>query len=405
MRDTVAASIGSTALSQLWIGTLSTMLVANALFSAVVVRLPPRRIIPYAYHAIVLSLIIFFFVFKRFGAVEGSPADILMEKAFYIWTSVFNLFVTSLFWSFMADAFRSDQAKRLFGFIGVGGTLGSIAGSGATAFLARTLGSANLLLVSCVLLEVAVLVVMRFPRNASSPNGETPAAATTALGGSIWGGFANVAKTPYLRGIAAFLALFTVGSTFLYFHQSMIVGAAFADRTSRTEVLARVEFAVQLSTVIAQVFLTGRIIRWFGLATALAFLPVVSMIGFGALAMMPTFGAVALFVVVRRAGNFAFTNPSMEALFTVVSREDKYKAKSFIETFVYRGGDQLGAWVFAGLFAAGLSYSALAWLAVPISATWLVLAIWLSRRHEMLAKQHASAGSGPIIPTPVTKPG
>lgn len=392
MRDTVAASIGSTALSVLWIGTLSTMLVANALFSAVVVRLPPRKIIPYAYHAIVISLIVFYFIFRRFGSVEGSTSDVMMGKAFYVWTSVFNLFVTSLFWCFMADAFRSDQAKRLFGFIGVGGTLGSIAGSAATAFLARNLGSANLLLVSCALLELAVLTVMRFPRNSPTGDGNAPASATTALGGSVWAGFTNVAKSPYLLTIACFLALFTVGSSFLYFQQSAIVGATFADRTSRTEVLAEIEFAVGIGTIITQVFFTGRIIRWFGLVTALAFLPVVSMVGFGILANVQTFAAVAGFVVIRRASNFAFTNPSMEALFTVVTREDKYKAKSFIETFVYRGGDQLGAWVFAGLVAMGIGYPAIAWIGVPISLAWLVLAVWLARRHEVLAKSQ--------LPTP-----
>ena len=275
MRDTVAASIGSTALSVLWIGTLSTMLVANALFSAVVVRLPPRKIIPYAYHAIVVSLIAFYFVFRRYGAVEGSASDIMMGKAFYVWTSVFNLFVTSLFWCFMADAFRSDQAKRLFGFIGVGGTLGSIVGSAATASLARNLGSANLLLVSCVLLELAVLTVIRFPWGAQGRAGDAPAAETTALGGSVWAGFTNLAKSPYLLTIAGFLALFTVGSSFLYFQQSAIVGATFTDRASRTEVLAKIEFAVGVGTIITQMFFTGRIIRWFGLVTALAFLPIV----------------------------------------------------------------------------------------------------------------------------------
>ena len=146
--------------------------------------------------------------------------------------------------------------------------------------------------------------------------------------------------------------LFTIGSTFLYFEQSSIVGATFADRTARTVVLARVELVVQLLTVVTEIFFTGRIIRWLGLVSALAFLPVVSMLGFGALASVPVFAALAAFVVLRRAGNFALTNPGMEVLFTVVPREDKYKAKSFIETFVYRGGDQVGAWTFRGTHGA-----------------------------------------------------
>jgi AAA family ATP:ADP antiporter len=311
---------------------------------------------------------------------------------------MFTLFVTSLFWCFMADVFRSEQAKRLFGFIGVGGTLGSVAGSAATAVLAKSIGDVNLLLVSCVLLELATVTVARFPLPESAPElaGDTDRQAQLsqvaqlqgrAVGGNLWAGFTHTVKSPYLLGIAVFLVLFTIGSTFLYFEQSSIVGATFTDRATRTAVLARVELLVQVLTVLTQIFLTGRIIRWFGLVSALAFLPVVSMLGFGALASVPVFGALAAFVVLRRAGNFALTNPGMEVLFTVVPREDKYKAKSFIETFVYRGGDQIGAWTFAGLTALGLGLSAISWVAVPMSAVWLALGVWLSRRQSELARQ------------------
>jgi len=399
MRDTVAASSGATQLSWLWVGTLGTMLAANAVFSAVVVRFPPRKFIPYAYHAIVASLLLFYVAFRTIGAVEGSVADVWMGRAFYIWTSVFNLFVTSLFWCFMADAFRSEQAKRLFGFIGVGGTLGSVAGSAATAALAARLGSANLLLVSCVLIEIAVLAVLRFPKYEPLAGQQSPRVVTgrrargegdgeaVALGGSIWAGFTHTVKSPYLVATALFIVLFTFGSSFLYFEQSAIIGATFADRTSRTVVLARIELAVQVLTVVTQMFLTGRLIRWFGLATVLALVPLLSMLGFAALGAATGLAAVATFVIVRRAGNFALTNPAMEVLFTVVPREDKYKAKSFIETFVYRVGDQAGAWTFAGLVALGIGYATIAWLAVPISAVWLGISIWVARRQAVLAAQ------------------
>ncbi len=411
VRDAVAASSGATQLSWLFVGTLTLTLIANPFLSALVVRFPPRKFIPYAYHAIVVSLLVFYVLLRTIGASEGSTADIWIGRAFFIWLSVFVLFVTSLFWCFMADVFRSEQAKRLFGFIGVGGTLGSVAGSALTAFLAPRIGAVNLLLVSCALLEVAVIVITRFPSVSNvgadpAPTGAlaegasgvqrvpaepaAPPPDTETVGGSIWTGFSRTVQSPYLAGIAVFLVLFTIGSTFLYFQQSAIVGEAYADRTSRTEVLAQIELAVQVLTVIAQVFLTGRIIRWFGLVTALAFLPVVSMIGFGALGAAPTFAAVAAFVILRRAGNFAFTNPAMEVLFTVVSREDKYKAKAFIETFVYRGGDQVGAWAFAGLTALGMGLTAIAWVAVPMSAVWMALSVWLARRHAVLADERGA---------------
>ncbi len=402
MRDAVAAGTTPAQLSLLFVGTLTVTLIANPIFWTTVVRHAPRTFIPVAYHVIVASLLVFYVLLRFVAGHEGSATDVWIGRGFFVWTSVFNLFITSLFWCFMADVFRSEQAKRLFGFIGVGGTLGSVAGSAATAAWAKQLGEVNLLLVSCVLLELAVLAVVRFPLTeqarddgaadvaAAVESREARLARLTAynarpVGGSVWAGFTRTIKSPYLLAIAVYLVLFTIGSTFLYFEQSSIVGATYADRASRTAVLARIELAVQLLTVFAQIFFTGRIIKWFGLVTALAFLPVVSMLGFGALANLPAFGALAAFVIARRAGNFALTNPGMEVLFTVVPREDKYKAKSFIETFVYRGGDQLGAWTFAGLTALGLSLAGIAWVAVPISAIWLGLGVWLARRQNAMA--------------------
>jgi AAA family ATP:ADP antiporter len=293
----------------------------------------------------------------------------------------------------MADFFRSDQAKRLFGFIAVGGTLGSIAGSAATATLASTLGTPNLLLVSAVLLEGAVISVVRFPARAQAAGADPVDSAKLdqiPIGGSIWTGLTHVVRSPYLIAISAFLVLLTLGSTVLYFEQADIVGRSYTDRAARTTVLAEIELTVQALTLVTQIFFTGRIIRWVGLSAALAFLPVLSMLGFAALGAIPVFATVAVFAVLRRAGNFALNNPAMEILFTVVPREDKYKAKSFIETFVYRGGDQMGAWGFAGLSALGLGLAGIAYMTVPIAAVWLALAFWLGRRQSRLADAQRS---------------
>ena len=404
MRDAVAAGTTPTQLSLLFVGTLSVTLVANPLFWTLVVKYPPRRFIPYAYQLIVASLLAFYVLFRMGRGHDGGAVDVWSGRAFFVWTSVFNLFITSLFWCFMADVFRSGQAKRLFGFIGVGGTFGSVIGSAVTATLAKTIGEVNLLLVSCVLLECAAVIVARFPmpEGDGSPEGRLRVAElqARAVGGGLWAGFSRTVKSPYLLGIAVYLVLFTVGSTFLYFEQSSIVGAAYADRATRTVVLARLELAVQVLTVITETFLTGRIIRWLGLVSALVFLPLVSMAGFGALASMPVFAALAVFVILRRAGNFALTNPGMEVLFTVVPREDKYKAKSFIETFVYRGGDQVGAWSFAGLTALGLGLTGISWVAVPMSAVWMALGVWLSRRQGALQRAGELQPAGEMPATP-----
>jgi AAA family ATP:ADP antiporter len=206
------------------------------------------------------------------------------------------------------------------------------------------------------------------------------------IGGSVWAGFSAVVRSPYLVGICGFMVLFTIGSTFLYFEQADIVGRFYADRTSRTAVLARLELAAQVLTVTTQIFFTGRIIRWVGLGISLALVPLISVFGFGALGLMPTFYALSVFTVLRRAGNFSITNPAMEVLFTVVKREDKYKAKNIIETFVYRGGDQVGAWIYAGMAGIGLSLAGISFAAVPFALVWLVLGLWLGRKQSALAE-------------------
>ena len=382
IRDEVAAASGVSKLPWLFAGTLVVTLIFNPLFSALVVRFPPRRFIAFSYHFFVANLLVFYFVMKF-----GTPS-VWIGRAFFVWTSVFNLFVVSIFWSFMADVFRSDQAKRLFGFIGVGGTLGSITGSALTATLASRIGTVNLLLISGLLLEIAVGFVVMFP---ATSGGDGMARRETApIGGSAFAGITHLFRSPYLLGICAFLILYTIGSTFLYFQQSDIVGRSFVTREARTAVLARIELAVQILTVTTQVFFTGRLIRWLGLAAALALLPALTLLGFASLGLLPTFATLAVFIVIRRGANFALTNPAMEVLFTVVPREEKYKAKSFIETFVYRGGDQIGAWAYAGLAALGIGATGLAFAAIPLAALWFVNGLWLGRQHGARAAQAGS---------------
>lgn len=389
IRDAVAAASGITKLPWLFAATLTVTLLLNPMFSGLVVRFPVRRVIPISYHFFVANLLVFYGVLRFVVGAEGSTVDIWMGRAFFVWTTVFALFNTSIFWCLMADVFKSEQAKRLFGFIGVGGTLGAIIGSAVTAALAPQIGAVNLLLVSATLIELAVLIVVRFPLSA---HGDPSAAGKRAkddsdiIGGSVWAGFTEVARSPYLLGICGFMILFTIGSTFLYYEQADIVGRFYADRTARTAVLAKLELAAQVLTIVTQVFFTGRIIRWLGLGAALALIPLISMVGFGALGLVPGFVALSVFTVLRRAGNFSITNPAMEVLFTVVKREDKYKAKNIIETFVYRGGDQVGGAIYAGLAALGLSLAGISFVAVPFAGVWLVLGLWLGRKQALLAE-------------------
>ncbi|HEY7235332.1 MAG TPA: MFS transporter [Gemmatimonadaceae bacterium] len=385
IRDAVAVSTGVSRLPWLFAGTLIAMLVANPLFSSLVVRFPVRRFVPITYTFFAANLLVFFFVMRTTASAQ-SLGPYWIGIVFYIWTSVYNLFITSVFWCLMADVFRSEQAKRLFGFIGVGGTLGSITGSLLTAVLAQRIGTVNLLLVSVALLETASLVVARFPRGASAPSGAIdPNAEEKPIGGTVWAGITSLTRSPYLLGIAGFQILYTIGSTFLYFELTDIVGKYFVGAAERTAVLARIEFAVQTLTVITQIFLTGRVIRWLGLAATLALLPALTILGFTALGFAPILATVVAFTVLRRGTNFGLTNPAVEVLFTVVPREDKYKAKSFIETFVYRAGDQIGAWTFKIFVVLALGVSGAAFGAVPFAVAWLGLGLWLGRRQGQLA--------------------
>jgi AAA family ATP:ADP antiporter len=402
VRDLIAVTTSPTRLPWLFGGTLVTMLLANRLFSALVVRLPVRWFVPLTYHFFAANLLAFFAILRiTGGSVAGTQT---LGIVFYVWTSVYNLFITSVFWCFMADIFRSEQAKRLFGFIGVGGTLGSITGSVLCAELAERIGVVNLFLVSVVLLEAAAMIVLYFPPApravvSALPNEEDPTR-NARIGGSVWAGITSLLRSPYLLGVAGFQILYSIGSTLLYFEQAGIVRTTFTSPESRTVALAHIETAVQVLTVVTQIFLTGRIIRWFGLAATLALLPALSAVGFTALGTAPVFVTLVVFIVLRRGTNFGITNPAMEVLFTVVSREDKYKAKSFIETFVYRAGDQIGAWTYALFVLLGMGVSGAAYAAVPLALIWLFLGLWLGRRQAQLAaaerqEMHPNAPAAP----------
>jgi AAA family ATP:ADP antiporter len=317
--------------------------------------------------------------------VATAEQNIWVGRVFFIWASVFNLFVVSVFWALMVDVFDAEQGKRLFGFIAAGATLGGIVGATVTATLAKQVPPAYLLLASALLLEAAVFCVRRLSRMSDRLH-RRPALRSeeSAIGGSAFAGFKHALGSPYLINVCLYILLFTVTSTFVYFQQAEIVRQSFTDRGMRTAFFARVDLWVNILTLSVQLFLTSRVLRWFGVALTLAALPLISMIGFATLALAPTIAVLVVYQVIRRAGNFAFARPAREVLYTVVPREDKYKAKSFIDTAVYRMGDQLGAWSYAGLGLLGLAMSGIAIVAVPLSLAWLINGLWLGRKQNAL---------------------
>jgi len=384
IRDDIGAAGGVENLSWMFTATLIAMLIANALFSAIVARMSRRRFIPIAYRFFILNLALFYLLMHSASSAQA----VWVGRAFYVWVSVFNLFVVTVFWAFMTDVFNSDQGKRLFGFISVGGTLGGIVGGGLTASLVRHVGTANLLIISAALLECGAWCVRFFPAHF---RGETAQQheAERPIGGSLWSGVTHAFSSPYLLGICVFMLLHAITSTLVYFQQADITAHQFHDRTARTAFFAQLDLSVNVLTIVVQIFLTGRLLKWLGVGTTLAMLPVVSLIGFVSLAMLPILSLLAVFQVLRRAMNYAVSRPAREVLFTVLRREDKYKAKSFMDTFVYRAGDQIGAWSYPALRWLGLGLTGISWAAVPLVTFWCVLSLWLGRRQVALADARA----------------
>lgn len=386
IRDEAGVAGGVDNLPWLFTGTLVAMTVFNPPFAALVARLPRERFVAVAYRFFIANLLIFFVLLKT----TAGGQNIWVGRVFYIWAAVFNLFVLSVFWAFMADVFSRDQGKRLFGFIGAGGTLGGIMGSGITASLVAIVGPTSLLLVSAALLELAVFSVRHLARLFESLRAERALPAQDQpIGGGVLSGISHALKSPYLLNISVYMLLYTILSTFLYFQQAEIVNRSFADRAARTAFFARIDLLVNVLTLAIQTFLTGRIMRTLGVALTLTIVPALSAAGFLTFGLMPTVSVIVWFQVLRRAGNFAVARPTREVLFTVVPREDKYKAKSFIDTFTYRAGDQIGAWSYGLMGLAGIGLVGTAFAAVPISLVWLLNGFWLGRKQERLASAQA----------------
>jgi ATP:ADP antiporter, AAA family len=392
IRDQMGIAGGVRSLPWLFTVTFAVLLLAQPLYGALVARMTRVRFIPLVYHFFAGNLAIFWLLFTL------HVATVEVARAFFVWVSVFNLFAVAVFWSFMADIFSSEQSQRLFGVISAGGTAGSLLGPLITIGLAGPLGPTNLLLAAAALLELSVFCVHRLERGAAMMNGQPPpttgqaqpGAASTEIGGSAYAGLAEIARSPYLAGIALWVSMLSLAATFLYLQQANIVAASIHDRAEQTRLFAGIDLAVGLITLSAQVLITGRMIKRFGVATAAAALPTVFVFGFSALALMPRLAVVVATQVIQRSTNFALSNPARHILFTVVAREEKYKAKNMIDVVVYRGSDALWGAVFGVVQALGLGISGSAACALPLVIGWLALSVVLGRTQEQRAARIGS---------------
>jgi AAA family ATP:ADP antiporter len=381
VRDEMGIQGGVGNLPWLFTGTFLTMVAAVPLFGWVSSRFPRRKLLPMVYLFFAANLLLFH------ALLESGIAPARTAQAFFIWVSVFNLFVVSVFWSFMADLFRNEQARRLYGFISAGGSAGALAGPVITAMLAPAIGPVNLLSLSAVMLFAAVLCIYRLAAWSDRYATDHPSATGNsgeAIGGSIFGGVTLALKSPYLLGICLYVVLGTLLGTFLYFHQANIVAVGVPSSGERTALFAKIDFAVNVLTFICQLFVVNRLIGRFGVGFALTLLPIIAVAGFFAIGLMPTLAVLVVFQVIRRAGEYAIARPAREILFTVLNREEKYKSKSFIDTVVFRGGDAASGWLFEGLRLLGLGFAGIAFVGMPIAVLWAGTGWLLGRSQDKL---------------------
>jgi ATP:ADP antiporter, AAA family len=378
LRDEMGIAGGVKALPWLFTATFVTLVVAQPLYGALVAKVERARFIPIVYHFFVANLALFWLLL-----ITGT-ATVIVARVFFVWVSVFNLFAVAVFWSFMADLFTSEQGKRLFGFIGAGGTAGALVGPLVTIGLSVPLGAINLLIVAIVLLELAMLCVLRLERVSTARHPPHPD--ERSIGGSAFAALPQLIRSPYLLGVGAWVSLLSFGATMLYLEQANIVAATVHGAASQTRIFASIDLAVSLLTLATQVLATGALLKRFGTGAATGALPAVYVIGFAALAALSGLVTVIAVQVAQRWMNFAIANPARQVFFTVVGREEKYKAKNLIDVVIYRGSDALYGWAFGGLQALGLKLGGIALAALPVAAVWLVLSVVLGRMQERRAE-------------------
>jgi len=385
VRDEISSSDRGN-LQILWTAVFFVMLVAVPVYSWVASKYS-RGVVVRLANRFFIACLIGFWLCLAFLPEAARP---WIDRVFYIWTSVFALFVVTVFWGLLADCFDNSQARRMFSFIAVGSSVGGMIGSSVTVGLAEVLPTFSLLLIACIPLEVASWCALALHRHLATGNVEVQGESERAITGNAWTGMKTVFSSPYLLGIAGFIALMTFASTMLYFQQANLVAEVFTDRGERTAFFAKIDLAVNILTIFFQVYLTARMVKWLGVGITLALVPAFTALGFLALGLYPTLAVLVVIQVAYRAGRYGFTKPAREILWTVLDREAKYKSKPFLDAAVYRGGDLVSGWLYTGMAAIGLSIGAIALVAAPVAGIWAFLGLGLGKRQEDLATKNIS---------------
>lgn len=366
----------------LWACTLILTLIVAPIYAWTVGRYPRRVFLPLAYRGFACVVLGFYAALRWLPAEQADLAG----RIFYNWVSLFGVYGVTVFWGFMADIYGPERAKKLYGPIAAGGSLGAITGNITTTY-AEELSAGTLLLIAIALLEVAAQLILWVNRTHLRSGGpkERLEQAGEPVGGSVGESIAAVFSSRYLATISGYIFLFVMTSAVLQILQAQMIAERYDTREAMTKVNGQIFLAVNLMAMVMQSIVTPRAVRWLGLTACLALLPVFSILGFSLFAVAPLFLIWLAFGVLRQGFNYGVMKPSQEMLYTVVAREQKYKSKAFIDTVIYRGGDTVAAFIFDGLTDRGVAITAISWLSVPVSIAWLTAAVWLGRRQTALA--------------------
>lgn len=384
VRDALAGDWGEVGLATTWSVNFLFSVIAVSVYGGALSTVNFRYVVPGVY-------VFFSCTFLALWAVTVNVAEpVLFNKIFYIWVSVFSLFHLSVFWSFMADLFDRNQAARLFGFIAAGTSLGAIVGPALTILLTEPLGNNGLMLVSSALLLVPIPIILYLERLRVTAFGRPEAmsgpGARGTLGRNPFSGFSLFLTNRYLLAIGLFILLYVTISTFVYFELQNLTGEYGID--TRTKIWGTIDLVTNTLTLLTAAFVTSRIVTRLGMPVALGMVPALVAIGVLVLVAMPLLLTLAAFQILRRVGNYAITRPSREMLFTVVDREERFKAKPVIDIVLYRGGDMLTAWLFTGLSAGlGLGLASIAVIISLVAGAWTAVAVYVGRRFESIAPE------------------
>jgi len=391
VREAMAVGSGPDTIPYLFIGTFVAMLIATPIFGWVASRFPRRVFLPWVYLFFISNILIFWAVFSK--AIDAGEEHVWLGRAFFVWLSVFNLFVVSVFWSFMADIYTREQGRRLFGVITAGGSIGALIGGAATSALVVPIGFQNLMPISATLLLLAVLCIRQLRKWVVVEHEDEvieTVDSTKPLGGNPLAGVTHLLSSKYFAGIAVSSIIASLLGTALYMFAAQLVEHAIPAPDERTQFFSNMNVATNALALIGQMFIVRHVVVRFGIGVSLSLMPIVSVVGFALLALDPVLGVVAIFTVVRRALGFGFSKPTTDMLYSVVTPEEKYKTKNFIDTAVYRGGDVIGTWTVKLMSALGIAGISLVML--PFAVIWAIVALWLGRDYRRQARDLRDSG-------------